>query len=443
MAMFDYKGRLLPFDESKEVSETFWSIVMEAFKYSHDHTASIPAHESLWSFFKKKVEDQFLDSPQEEARRKRQNLLKMSEMWGAFIGGTIQTQSLKFFWLEECIEGENPFCAETYHKILNYIAEPAIKRDIVRYSHKVVQITTSESLDAPKISVRIADGKSHDFDEVVVTTPLGWLKQNTSMFKPELPPRIVKAIASIGYGNLDKVYFTFPTAFWDTPNQSESNGGIEDHSTNPLRNAPNTTATTAPLHQFRSNANAASHFAGFMQWTSPHYAPSNPEHWNQEGMNLAALPPSCAHPTLLFYVFGPCALHISAIVRETQPSQLTKVLFDYFEPYISRLPNYKGDGTECQPLEALATAWANDELAGWGSYSNFPVGLEEGDKDIEVMREGVPERGIWLAGEHTAPFVALGTVTGAYWSGEGLAKRIARVYGMHGGDETKQTATTD
>jgi len=40
------------------------------------------------------------------------------------------------------------------------------------------------------------------------------------------------------------------------------------------------------------------------------------------------------------------------------------------------------------------------------------------------MRAGVPAEGIWLAGEHTAPFMALGTVTGAYLSGEDVAKRI-------------------
>lgn len=72
----------------------------------------------------------------------------------------------------------------------------------------------------------------------------------------------------------------------------------------------------------------------------------------------------------------------------------------------------------------------NDNLAGNGSYSNFPTGLEQGDKDIEVMREGIPGRGIWFAGEHTSPFVAIGTVTGAYWSGEGVAKRIAEAYGF-------------
>ena len=55
------------------------------------------------------------------------------------------------------------------------------------------------------------------------------------------------------------------------------------------------------------------------------------------------------------------------------------------------------------------------------------------DKDIEALREGMPEQGIWFAGEHTAPFVALGTVTGAWWSGEGVGKRIAGLYGL--GDE--------
>jgi len=47
-----------------------------------------------------------------------------------------------------------------------------------------------------------------------------------------------------------------------------------------------------------------------------------------------------------------------------------------------------------------------------------------------VLRKGLPERGVWMAGEHCAPFVALGTVTGAYWSGEGVAKRVGEVYGL-------------
>ena len=81
-------------------------------------------------------------------------------------------------------------------------------------------------------------------------------------------------------------------------------------------------------------------------------------------------------------------------------------------------------------MSSYATEWLSDDLAGNGSYSNFQIGLEQGDKDIEIMREGLPGRSLWFAGEHTAPFVALGTTTGAYWSGEGVANRIAEAYGV-------------
>ena len=60
------------------------------------------------------------------------------------------------------------------------------------------------------------------------------------------------------------------------------------------------------------------------------------------------------------------------------------------------------------------TDWSSDEFSGFGSYSNFPTHLAEGDIDIKVIREGLPDRSLWFAGEHVAPFMALGTVNGAY-----------------------------
>jgi hypothetical protein len=60
-----------------------------------------------------------------------------------------------------------------------------------------------------------------------------------------------------------------------------------------------------------------------------------------------------------------------------------------------------------------------------------------GARAIEVLRAGCPERRIWFAGEHTAPFVALGTVTGAYWSGEGVARRIGHVYSVGDGKDIR------
>lgn len=132
-----------------------------------------------------------------------------------------------------------------------------------------------------------------------------------------------------------------------------------------------------------------------------------------------------AHPTLLFYTYGPTSQHVADLVaKHPNAAEQKQVLAAFFEPYYSKLPNFDSENADHRPIDILATAWANDELAGFGSYANFQTGLEKGDEDVEVMRRGVPERGLWLAGEHTAPFVALGTVTGAWWAGDGVANRI-------------------
>ncbi|KAK3190888.1 hypothetical protein K4F52_003205 [Lecanicillium sp. MT-2017a] len=112
-------------------------------------------------------------------------------------------------------------------------------------------------------------------------------------------------------------------------------------------------------------------------------------------------------------------------------------MVDFFSPDYCLLPNYAADDPNCVPVCALATNWQNDELAGNGSYTNFKTspslpegGCETQLDDIRAMRHGMPERGIWLAGEHTAPFVAIGKSTGAYWSGESVAMRILATNGL-------------
>lgn len=47
--------------------------------------------------------------------------------------------------------------------------------------------------------------------------------------------------------------------------------------------------------------------------------------------------------------------------------------------------------------------------------------------DIECIQHGMPERHIWFAGEHVVPREGLGTVSGAYESGERVAKRIVEM----------------
>lgn len=128
-AMFDQNGKSIDEKESAEITEVVWSIIEQAMKYSNDHLAEIPVERSLYDFFQEQVEKIFpsMIEDDKETQNKRIAVLQHAEMWGAFVGSPIQTQSLKFFWMEECIDGENLFVAGTYKKILERIARPALK----------------------------------------------------------------------------------------------------------------------------------------------------------------------------------------------------------------------------------------------------------------------------------------------------------------------------
>lgn len=304
--------------------------------------------------------------------------------------------------------------ASTYKNILKHIAAPAVGRGCIRLNEAVVSIEAQNresGTNAQNVDVKTASGTEYTFDEVVVTCPLGWLKQNKSAFSPAIPLRLSKAIDNISYGRLEKVYVTFPTAFWHKLSESK-----------PTSNGSSISSTTA---QFPPP---------FSLFQSPSYVDHPAEiPWNQECVSLADLPSDCAHPTLLFYLYGTCAAHVIPQLKLLDPASdaYYEKLNVLLKPYFSKLAHYDEASSSCKPTAFLATQWQNDPWAGNGSYCNFQVGLENGGQDISTMRAGMGiERGVWFAGEHTAPYVALGTTTGAYWSGELIAGKISHFYGM-------------
>jgi hypothetical protein len=274
------------------------------------------------------------------------------------------------------------------------VATLVLDKGDIRFDAKVQLIESIYSTDNINIglSVQTSNGSVENYDEVVVTAPLGWLKRNKNCFRPELNFRLSKAIDSISYGNLEKFWISFPTAFW--------HGALADHAI----------------------------------FLSPDYAAStNPKKWLQGVICLDMLPEGFAQPTLMFYTYGHNSQYMTNLISRfsENSSEYEEAIKSFFEPYYSILPGFSASSPDCQPVSCLATNWGNDELAGYGSYSNYQVGLENGAEEIEVMREGMGlERGIWFAGEHTAPFIASGTVAGAYWSGETIANNILRLYSL-------------
>lgn len=102
--VYDEAGRLFPVKESGEYADLMWDIIRTAFKYSDEFSAVIDPTESLLDYFKKEVTKKMPSSTPQWAR-KRDTMLQLAKAWGAFIGTDISKQSLKFFWLEECIDG--------------------------------------------------------------------------------------------------------------------------------------------------------------------------------------------------------------------------------------------------------------------------------------------------------------------------------------------------
>lgn len=95
----------------------------------------------------------------------------------------------------------------TYGAILEKIAEAALASAEIRFNKKVIGIEGSDAgRDANHpVLLRTEDGLTQSFDEVVLTTPLGWLKRNKTTFSPSLPPRLSEAIDNVSVGYLEKV----------------------------------------------------------------------------------------------------------------------------------------------------------------------------------------------------------------------------------------------
>lgn len=293
--------------------------------------------------------------------------------------------------------------ATTYKRVVEYLARTVLSSDDVRFKEEVVRVENVERSSRDRgVMLETASGFRATVDHVVMTTPLGWLQQHKDVFQPPMPPELSEAIDSIHYGHLEKAFVHFPKAFWD---DVPSDG----------------------LSQ-------SDKFATDSLWTMPEYAKdTNPDRFNMEATSFSTMPEEFAHATLCFWLYGDCSRRATQSIQMLEPhsADYNSTLEALLKPYYSLLPNYNHDTPDCCPDGFLLTDWTHDAFAGNGSYTTFQVGLKNGRESLDLIQAGMgSERQIWLAGEHTAPFKALGTIVGAYWGGERVGRKIASLYGL-------------
>ena len=122
-------------------------------------------------------------------------------------GGDISKLSSKFFEDDEEFSGEDVIIVNGYDKITDFLA---VDLD-VRLNTRVSSIDYTNT----KINI-IANGKIIAADYVVITVPLGVLKNNTITFTPSLPTNKTNAIANTNMGIVNKFLLVWNTPFWDT-----------------------------------------------------------------------------------------------------------------------------------------------------------------------------------------------------------------------------------
>lgn len=129
---------------------------------------------------------------------------------GIEFGADLKQMSLKYFDEDEAFSGPDLLLKAGYISLIDGLSQGLT----IRYNQTVKGISWSSS----GVQVTTASGV-FDADRVVITVPLGVLKRGDIEFVPGLPKEKRTAIAKLKMGVLNKTYFRFPTAFWQTEDE--------------------------------------------------------------------------------------------------------------------------------------------------------------------------------------------------------------------------------
>lgn len=132
-------------------------------------------------------------------------------MLSAFLefntGGDISKLTSKFFDDDEVFKGEDVIVTNGFDKVTNFLAQGLD----IRLNTRVTNINYSNI----KVAIT-SNGNIIEADYVIVSVPLGVLKNNGIAFTPELPTYKINAIANTNMGNVNKFLLVWNTTFWDT-----------------------------------------------------------------------------------------------------------------------------------------------------------------------------------------------------------------------------------
>lgn len=125
-------------------------------------------------------------------------------------GGDISNLSSKYFYDDEEFSGADVIITNGYDKVAEFLG----KGLDIKLNSRVTEINYA----AEKPFVK-ANGTTFEADYILVTVPLGVLKNKSIAFSPALPGEKTKAIENTQMGNVNKFLLVWKSSFWDATTQ--------------------------------------------------------------------------------------------------------------------------------------------------------------------------------------------------------------------------------
>lgn len=196
----------------------FFQLLDECAEFSDKGVEPMP---SLGEFLRWKVQQHAAEKWKDVAPRTRSLLL--SFITSLFKGEccvngshSIYEVGLQAFGLYKSLPGLDCTFPGGYEGIVeNLLSE--LPADLVTYNRPVrcVHWSSSGQSQSPVI-VECENGEKIPADHVIVTVPLGYLKQHQStLFQPPLPLHKSQSIQRMGFGTNNKIFVEFDSPWWD------------------------------------------------------------------------------------------------------------------------------------------------------------------------------------------------------------------------------------
>ncbi|KAK5126119.1 hypothetical protein LTR85_011474 [Meristemomyces frigidus] len=296
-------------------------------------------------------------------------------------------------------DGDQVFLRDGYTAVVDEVAKNLVEAGVIKLGEEVKQIAWDES----PIAITTSSGM-YTAKRAVCTLPLGVLQHHAGthvsdaakapLFRPALPREKSEAIASLGFGTLDKIFLVFSRPWWtEEPYLSICKKGLVRES-------------DSADEEDDGNLDAPDIFMGFTD-ELPGIAiradgTTEPGLRILSVLNLHAL---TGFPVLSTFVSCSNATHVESLSDEQAGAIVHRALTAWLG---------------CEPPKPDAvhvTRWAQDEYSR-GSYSHMITGLSETRHREEFQKPVMNGKGgeLRFAGEHTSRN-HFATVHGALLSG--------------------------